>query len=59
MENKVKPKVIIKQWKGKEVIVVQETEHYALCTWNTPNPNRKLFSVKIDELEIIPKKFAK
>jgi GTP cyclohydrolase I len=50
MEKRIK-KAIIRKWKGKEVIIVQETEHYCLVTWNTPNPNRKLFSVKIDEIE--------
>jgi hypothetical protein len=46
-------KVNIKLWKGKEVIVIQETEHYSLVSWITPNP-KKLFSVKNGELEKKP-----
>jgi len=49
MEKRIK-KAIIRKWKGKEVIIVQETEHYALVTWNAPNA-KKLFSVKIQEIE--------
>lgn len=48
-------KTIIKQWKNKDVIVHQETEHYSLCSWNTPKPARKMFSVKNDELIVIKK----
>lgn len=47
-------KVQIKQWKGKEVIIVQETEHYSLVSWNTPNAT-KLFSVRNDELNNVKK----
>jgi hypothetical protein len=43
-------KINIKLWKGKEVIVIQETEHYSLVSWNTPNP-KKLFSVVNSELK--------
>ena len=48
-------KTIIKQWKGKEVIIVQETEHYSLVSWNTPNTARKLFSVRNNELNNVKK----
>jgi hypothetical protein len=46
-------KINIKLWKGKEVIVIQETEHYSLVSWNAPNA-KKLFSVKNGELEKKP-----
>ena len=50
MEKRIKQKVVIRKWKGKEVVIVQETEHYCLVTWNAPNA-KKLFSVKINEIE--------
>jgi len=44
-----KRKLDIRLWKGKEVIVHQETEHYALVSFVS---SEKLFSVKNGELEI-------
>jgi IS30 family transposase len=48
MEKRVKQKVVIRKWKGKEIIIIQETEHYALVTFVG---KESLFSVKIDEIE--------
>jgi hypothetical protein len=54
----MKKKLDIRIWKGKEVIVYKETEHYALVSWNIPNPYRKLFSVKNGEIELKSKQIV-
>jgi IS30 family transposase len=48
MEKRIKQKVVIRKWKGKEIIIIQETENYALVTFVG---KESLFSVKINEIE--------